>query len=455
MKYVIVDIETTGGNPSQGGITEIAAILHDGDRVVDRFHSLIDPERMIPGFITGLTGIDSSMVAGAPTFSEIADELYDFLKGNIFVAHNVNFDYSFIREALKLTGIEYTAPKLCTVRLSRKAFPGYGSYSLGRICEQLSISIKDRHRAMGDAEATVELFDRIIKGNPEVIFQTLKKANGESFLPPHISKERFLEIPESTGIYYFHDKNGQVIYVGKANDIRSRFKGHFSSSSKDKMQLYNEIHDVSWELTGNEFLAFLLESLEIKRLWPKFNKALKYNSWNWGLYQYEDGQGYIRFQVGKNSGSLKPILEFESHSEGWKFMMDQVEVFQLCPKLAGIQKTAGACYDFQIHKCLGACCNLESAEIYNSRVNGFLDSIIEQGGSVMIKETGIFPNETAFLYFENGVFSAYGFLDQGDSYSDELEIIQNLKKVKHLPETKYILRSFIPRLSLNQIMVIR
>jgi len=275
MKYVIVDIETTGGNPTHGGITEIAAILYDGNRVVDSFHSLIDPERMVPGFITGLTGIDNSMLEGAPKFSEIADELYDFLKGNVFVAHNVNFDYSFIREALKLAGIEYSAPKLCTVRLSRKAFPGFGSYSLGRICGHLSITIKERHRAMGDAEATVELFDKIIKSSPDVILQTLKKSGGESFLPPHISRQRFLEIPESTGIYYFHDKNGQVIYVGKANDIRSRFKGHFSSNSKDKMPLYNEIHDISWELTGNEFLAFLLESLEIKRLWPKYNKALK------------------------------------------------------------------------------------------------------------------------------------------------------------------------------------
>lgn len=455
MKYVIVDIETTGGNPTQGGITEIAAILYDGDRVVDRFHSLIDPESMIPGFITGLTGIDSDMLHGAPTFSDVAKDLYDFLNGNVFVAHNVNFDYSFIREALKVAGIEYNSPKLCTVRLSRKAFPGFGSYSLGRICGQLSISIKDRHRAMGDAEATVELFDKIFKNCPDVIYQSLKKSNGESFLPPYISRERFLQIPESTGIYYFHDKNGQVIYVGKANDIRSRFKGHFSSSSKDKMQLSNEIHDISWELTGNEFLAFLLECLEIKRLWPKYNKALKYNSWNWGLFQYEDGQGYVRFQIGKNTGNLKPILEFESHSEGWKYLMEQVEIFQLCPKLSGIQKTGGACYDFQIQKCLGACCNQESPEFYNARANGFLGSLLEKDGAMMIRETGIYPNEVAFLYFEKGVFSAYGFLDKEMSYADENEIIQNLKKVKHLPETKYILRSFITKISLDQIIVVK
>jgi len=313
MEFVIVDIETTGGNPSQGGITEIAALAFDGEKIIDKFHTLINPERYIPNFITGLTGIDQNMVDGAPTFGEIAQELYDFLENRIFVAHNVNFDYSFIKEAFKNLGFEFSPMKLCTVRLSRKAFPGYGSYSLGRICEQLSIKIENRHRAFGDAEATTLLFQKIYSIMPEVIFETLKKNNGEAFLPPNISKEKYLQIPEKTGIYYFHDQKGQVIYVGKANNIRSRFKSHFSGNSQEKMKLKSEIHDISWELTGSEFLAYLLETLEIKRIWPKFNRALKYKSSNWGLFQYEDNTGYIRFQVGKNSGSLKPIFEFDSH----------------------------------------------------------------------------------------------------------------------------------------------
>jgi len=454
MEFVIVDIETTGGNPSQGGITEIAALAFDGEKIIDKFHTLINPERYIPNFITGLTGIDQNMVDGAPTFGEVAQELYDFLENRIFVAHNVNFDYSFIKEAFKTLGFEFSPMKLCTVRLSRKAFPGYGSYGLGRICEQLSIKIENRHRAFGDAEATTMLFQKIYSIMPEVILDTLKKNNGEAFLPPNISKEKYLQIPEKTGIYYFHDQKGQVIYVGKANNIRSRFKSHFSGNSQEKMKLKSEIHDISWELTGSEFLAYLLETLEIKRIWPKFNRALKYKSSNWGLFQYEDNTGYIRFQVGKNSGSLKPIFEFDSHSEGWKFIIEQTESFQLCPKLTGIQKTPSQCYDHQINKCLGACCGKESAEVYNQRVSEFLDSLQQQNGAILIKEKGISPEESCALYFENGVFSAYGFFDTDYFYSHEDEILNALTKVKHLPETKYILRSFIPKIPHRNIIPI-
>jgi DNA polymerase III subunit epsilon len=454
MEFVIVDIETTGGNPSQGGITEIAALAFDGEKIIDKFQTLINPEREIPNFITGLTGIDQNMVDGAPTFDEIAQELYDFLENRIFVAHNVNFDYSFIKEAFKASGFEFSPLKLCTVRLSRKAFPGYGSYGLGRICEQLSIKIENRHRAFGDAEATTLLFQKIYNIKPEVIFETLKKNNGEAFLPPNISKEKYLQIPEKTGIYYFHDQKGQVIYVGKANNIRSRFKSHFSGNSQEKMKLKSEIHDISWELTGSEFLAYLLEALEIKRIWPKFNRALKYKSSNWGLFQYEDNTGYIRFQVGKNSGTLKPIFEFDSHSEGWKFIIEQTESFQLCPKLTGIQKTPSQCYDHQINKCLGACCGKESAEVYNQRVSTLLDSLQQQNGAILIKEKGISPEESCALYFENGVFSAYGFFDTDYFYSHEDDILNALTKVKHLPETKYILRSFIPKIPHKNIMPI-
>jgi DNA polymerase III subunit epsilon len=454
MEFVIVDIETTGGNPSQGGITEIAAIAFNGEKIIDRFHTLINPERYIPDFITGLTGIDQNLVADAPTFGEIAQELYVFLENRVFVAHNVNFDYSFIKEAFRTTGFEFNPFKLCTVRLSRKAFPGFGSYGLGRICEQLSIKIENRHRAFGDAEATTVLFEKIYRIKPEVIFDTLKKNNGEAFLPPNISKEKFLQIPEKTGIYYFHDQKGQVIYVGKAINIKSRFKSHFSGNSQEKLKLKSEIHDISWELTGSEFLACLLEALEIKRVWPKFNRALKYKSSNWGLFQYEDSNGYIRFNVGKNSNFLKPIYEFDSHSEGWKFIIEQTESFQLCPKLTGIQKTPADCYDHQHNKCLGACCGKESVEIYNKRVSEFLDSLEEQKGAIIIREKGILPEESCALYFENGVFKAYGFFDTDSFFSHEGEFLDALTKVKHLPETKYLLRSFIPKIAPGNIIPI-
>ena len=161
--YAIVDIETTGGSAAGSSITEIAIHIHDGERVVQHFTTLINPERRVPDFITALTGISNAMVASAPTFKEIAPIIFELLSENIFVAHNVNFDYSFIFHQLKLCGYELKVSKLCTVRLARKALPGFPSYSLGKICRSLNIQIDDRHRADGDAAATVILFNKILE----------------------------------------------------------------------------------------------------------------------------------------------------------------------------------------------------------------------------------------------------------------------------------------------------
>lgn len=457
MLFAIVDIETTGGNPLQGGITEIAALIHDGNRVMDTFHTLVNPQQFIPGFITGLTGIDQEMVKNSPVFGEIAAELFEFLKGKIFVAHNVNFDYTFIKEAFRKEGYVYEVQKLCTVKLSRKAFPGYKSYSLGRLCEQLNIRIENRHRAIGDAEATAILFKKIYGVNNDVINLSLKKNNGELFLPPNISKEKYLELPESTGVYYFHDAKGKVIYVGKALDIRSRFKGHFSGTSKDKakMDLKYEIHDISVELTGSEFLAYLIEMLEIKRLWPKFNKSQKFKSSNWALVSYEDTNGFLRFQISKVISAINTVQQFDSHSEAWKFLMDNVETFELCPKLSGIQKSNDGCFDYKIKKCKGACCGKEDVESYNYRVKEFLSSIDEMSGSILIREKGRNAEEQSAMFFENGLFSGYGFISHSESISKLSEVFDVLKKVKMIPESKYILRSFLGKIPMNNIMVIK
>ena len=457
MLFAIVDIETTGGNPTQGGITEIAAFVHDGEKIVDRFHTLLNPERFIPGFITGLTGIDQQMVADAPTFQDIAHRLFEFLKDKVFIAHNVNFDYSFIREAFKNHGYTFDVPKLCTVRLSRKAFPGYGSYGLGRICEQLSIKIENRHRAFGDAEATAVLFGMIYSKSQELVFSSLKKNNGEAFLPPNISKEQYLKIPNSTGVYYFHDAKGQVIYVGKALDISSRFKGHFSGNSQDsdKTKLRSEIHDVSWEVTGSEFLAYLFELLEIRRLWPKYNRAQKFKASSWGLYQYEDSQGFIRFQIGKSTNGLFPLIQFDNHSEGWKFLMDKIKEHQLCPKLSGIQKVPNECYDVKIGMCKGACCDKEESLSYNKRAKEFIALLRQQSGNIIIKDKGRSASEEAALYFENGIFSGYGFFSKEQDLRTDTEIMDQLKKVKQYPDSKYILRTFLSKIPIGQIKMIR
>lgn len=442
--YAIVDIETTGGFSPQNRIIEIAVVFHDGEKITGHYETLLDPGRNIPGFITGLTGIDADMLEGAPSFSEIAADLLAMLEDKVFVAHNVGFDFSFVKDAFEKEGITYKSKRLCTVRLSRKIFPGHRSYSLGRICEAKGIVVNDRHRALGDAWATALLFGQLIKSDQEGHIQkSLFGRNKELTLPPHISLKTFQELPQSTGVYYFHDKNGQVIYVGKAINIQNRFTGHFTG--KSKVSLKSEIYDVSFELTGSELLALMMEVMEIKRLWPKYNRAMKNKSVSWGIFLYEDRQGYLRFQVNKVIPGLKPLFSFNNHADAWHFLTEKVTAFDLCPKLSGIQKTPGACYDHQFDKCAGACCGKESSTDYNLKVEQCLATVRLLDSKVLIKDTGRTPAEETVMYFENGFLSAFGFIDKALITASNYEILDYLKPVKKVAETSYLLNAYLEK----------
>lgn len=412
--YAIVDIETTGGFAGKSRITEIAIYFHDGENIVDSYETLINPGQYIPAYITGLTGINQQMVEAAPPFEAVAEEIHGLLKDKIFIAHNVHFDYSFLKRAFEDLSLNFNPKRLCTVRLSRSLFPGLRSYGLGNLCEQLNIAIENRHRAGGDAKATAILFDQLIRKDREYIALALKRNSKETTLPPNLSKEAYEALPELPGVYYFLDQQGEVIYVGKAIDIKKRITSHFSGTSKHKRNQYirNEIHHISYELTGNELIALLLESHEIKRLWPKYNKAQKSASNTWGIYRYEDRHGYIRFNISKNVKRLKPLIAFNTHSDAWQFMMNKIREFELCPKLSGIQKSDGACYDLALGQCKGACNGLETHNIYNDKVLATIESFHDTQRSFAILGSGRTEEEHAVVLVENGIFHGFGFCDR-------------------------------------------
>ena len=321
--YAIVDIETTGGYADNHRVTEIAVYHHDGTRITDTFHTLLNPGRNIPGFITGLTGITSQMVSKAPSFDEMAPEIQDWLKDRVFVAHNAHFDYSFIKKEFEGVGVNWQPKKLCTVRLSRKIIPGLESYGLGRLSESLGIKIPNRHRAGGDAEATAKIFSILLqRDNEGVIMKALKRNSGETILPPNLAKEEFDKLPAKPGVYYFLDGHGQVIYVGKAINIKKRIAGHFTGEAREwnRSNIRNEIHHITYELTGTELIALILEAQEIRRIWPKYNLALKYKIEEWGVYDYEDRNGYLRFGVNIVHKGTKPLITFTNKDDAWSFM---------------------------------------------------------------------------------------------------------------------------------------
>ncbi len=441
--YAIVDIETTGGFAGNNGITEIAIFIHDGQSVTDQFSSLVNPERLIPRYITGLTGISNEMVSNAPTFSQLAGEIHDWLHDKVFIAHNVQFDYSFIKQSLEREGFTFRPKKLCTVRLSRKVFPGQRSYSLGNLCESLSIPITDRHRAAGDARATTVLFDRILKSNPEIVGQMLKHRSRENILPPHLPREEFDELPEAPGVYYFLDEHGTVIYVGKAINIKKRILGHFGGTAKGHRNQYmrNEVHHISFELTGNELVALVLESQEIKRLWPKYNQAQKRPVSSWGIFRYEDRDGHIRLQVGRKTRGMHPLAAFHSHSEAWHYLLGQVKEFELCPKLTGIQKSTGACYDYETGGCRGACILEEPSAEYNARVEEMIDSWATHEDSYIIVGEGREDDEHAVILVEEGVYSGFGFCRKEFAFSNPEEVREIIKPSQPTPEITQYLQS--------------
>jgi DNA polymerase III subunit epsilon len=436
--YAIVDIETTGSYAANNGITELAIVLHDGNKIVDRFETLINPLAAIPQYVQVLTGIHPDMLKDAPVFSDVAFRVFEMLKDAVFVAHHVNFDYSFIRHQLETCGFELDAKKLCTVRLSRKIFPGLPGYSLGKLCRDLDIPIQNRHRAGGDADATVILFEKILRKDTQgAIRQMLQGKSREQYLPPNLPAEQIGSVPYTPGVYYFHDQKGKVIYVGKAKNLRSRVCSHFSNNHPGlrKQEFLRNIYSVTWRDCGTELMAFLMECVEIRRLWPAYNSSLKRFEQTYGLYVYEDQSGYLRLTIEKKKQNLLTYYSFNGLSEGWQVLRKLVREFELCPKLCFIQKGNETCSGLSINTCRGACEQKENAPEYNQRLVAALESLQEMLPSFMIRDRGRDSSEESCVLIEKGRFYGMGYLDK------ELQI-QSLETLKEqltaYPENDYM-----------------
>jgi DNA polymerase III subunit epsilon len=416
--YAIVDIETTGGSAASSGITEIAIHVHDGERVVQHFTTLINPEQRIPDFITALTGINNAMVASAPTFKEIAKTIFDLLSDTIFVAHNVNFDYSFVHHQLKQNGYELNVNKLCTVRLSRKVFKDLPSYSLGKLCRSLKINIDDRHRADGDAKATVVLFEKILALNGiEHIDKMLKRTSSEQWLPMQLEKQKINILPTTVGVYYFHDAKGKIIYVGKAINIKKRVTSHFThnDAGNRRQNFIRLVADISFKICANELHALILESTEIKKLWPKYNYSQKQPMQKYALYSFEDNRGYIRLAIDKKKKNLSAIYNFNLLHEGQVLLRKMVEEFELNEKLCYIDKTAFSEKDAAF---------IDAPKFYNGKVRKALETLQEQLPTFALMDEGINKNEQLCFLIEKGNFWGMGFVPE-DKYVNDIEKLKD------------------------------
>lgn len=420
MLYAIVDIETTGGYAAANGIIEIAVFITDGKKVVNEFHSLVNPYYTIPRFIQSLTGITNEMVESERDFRSISNELYELLHDKVFVAHNVNFDYSFVKHHLQKEGYELNCKKICTIRLGRQIIPGLRGYGLGKICKHLGIEIEDRHRAKGDAAATVQLFHHLLEKDSNGHVQTmLKQGSKEQFLPPNVPADEIKNLPPQPGVYYFHDKKGKVIYVGKAKSLKKRVNSHFSNNkpNRQKQEFLKKIYHVSYQCTATELMAFILESSEIKKLWPEQNRSQKRFDQTYGMYYFEDSNGYLRLCIEKRRKNLKALYTFNLLSEGYSLLRKMVDEFNLCPKLCFLQSANVQCQSLLVKKCKGACEQKETAEEYNKRVLACIHDIETELPTFALIDDGLQQEEQSCILVEKGKFYGMGYLPSDSNFT--------------------------------------
>ena len=442
--YSVVDIETTGNGYKGQKITEISVFLFDGEKIIDEFTSLVNPEQAIPYFITNLTGITEAMVRTAPKFYEIAKKVAEITKDAIFVAHNVNFDYNIIRDEFKSLGFDFKRKKLCTVRLSRKIIPGLSSYSLGNICTAEGIEIAARHRAKGDAEATLELFRRLLKRDDNFTINSFLNAKSrEATLPPLLDKQVVDKLPERHGVYYFKNEQKEVIYVGKANNIKQRVISHFYDKKKKERTMCLETADISYTETGSELIALLHESSEIKHLYPKFNRAQRKAGEAVGLFSYEDQKGIVHLAFNRLKLTPNPLMKFYSMAACRSMLEKVCEVFELCPKYCHLQTNVNACFHYQLQQCKGICTGKEAVESYNKRVYEAIKSLGLQTENLVIKESGRNNKEIGFALILNGIYQGFGYVDKNQDIKEPNDYLLYVKPQKDTRDIQRILKSYL------------
>lgn len=415
--YAIIDIETTGGSARLEKITEIAVYLHDGINITGEYVSLVNPERNIPYFITSLTGITNEMVEDAPKFYEIAKKIIELTEGRTFVAHNARFDYSFIRQEFKSLGFNFKRSILDTVTLSRKLIPGHKSYSLGNICRDLNISINGRHRAAGDAMATVKLLEILIARDIENNLNgaSLLKNTRISKLNPKLNIEKVESIPDEPGVYYFYNEKKDLIYIGKSRNLQQRISTHLSNNSTNRaMEMRDLIADISWETTGSELIALLKESFEIKRNKPVFNRAQRRTGFQWGIFSFFDTNGYLNLRYGQVNDEEIPLSVFTSKEKSRTKLNTLIEKFNLCQKLSGMYNTDGACFHYQVGMCRGACIGKESPGDYNERALKAAEEFVFTRKNFFVVDRGRDEDERCAVKIINGKYSGYGYFNIND-----------------------------------------
>ena len=443
--YAILDIETTGGKYNEEGITEIAIYKFDGHEIVDQFISLVNPERKIQPFVVNLTGINNEMLRNAPKFYEVAKRIIEITEGCILVAHNAQFDTRILRTEFDRLGYDYQRESLCTVELAKKLIPDMPSYSLGKLVRSLGIPLSDRHRAAGDAKATVTLFKLLLSKDQkkEIISQTVRMEAKRQLEPKLL--DMIEATPSVTGVYYMHREDGSIIYIGKSRNIKKRLNQHFTSDNRKSKKIQLEVAAVSYEATGSDLIAQLKESEEIKRNKPRYNRALRKTIYNCQLGLTKDEAGYLQFKMEKTNLDKPAITTFTNYQQAKSQLFKITEQHQLCQKHTGLHKTSGPCFLHTIKECFGACIGEEPVDQYNARVERYLAMHSYENQNMVIIDHGREVDERSVILIEDGVYRGFGFFNLNYQINN-LEILRSIiSPMEDNRDAQHIIHSFLRR----------
>ena len=453
--YAIVDIETTGGKFNEEGITEIAIYRHDGHQIVDQFSSLVNPERPIQAFVASLTGINNNMLRQAPKFYEVAKRIVEITDNAILVAHNAQFDYRILRTEFTRLGYEFERRTICTVELSKKLLPGHASYSLGKLTRALGIPISDRHRAQGDAQATVKLFQLLLDRDHEKnIVEASIRLDPKKQLEPNLL-ELIERAPSETGIYYLRNKEDKLIYIGKSKNIKKRLTQHFTGQDRKSKKLQLETVDVQVERTGNELVALLKESEEIKIHKPLYNRSLRRSIFRYQLSHFTDQQGYINLKIDPSDRRKNSITTFGTFAQAKSVLFKITEQYELCQKLNGLYQSKEACFSYGLNQCNGACIQKEAPETYNQRVQEFIDKNIYQSSDLIIVDKGRYLEERSCILIENGAFKGIGYFDLNFQIQNPEVLKSIIRPMQDNRDAQHIIQSYLRRNKVLKIINLR
>jgi DNA polymerase-3 subunit epsilon len=395
-----VDLETTGGTAAHHRIIEVGIVLLDGGRVTEEWSTLVRPGVRIPPMIAAFTGIDDDMVADAPPFEDVRSEVRRRLDGRLFVAHNARFDYGFLRSEFRRAGEKFSAPALCTVRLSRTLYPEHRRHNLDTLIERFALGCEARHRALGDAQVLPGLLAAMEHDHGSGHVGTVVDGMlSEARLPPQLSADLADDLPEGPGVYLFRGEGGALLYVGKSRNLRSRVFDHFAAEhrSAKESKLTRQVCQVEWIETGGELGALLLESKLVKQLAPTANRRLRRSETLCGL-RLTQRDGVLRPEVLALDASSFAASEvtygpFRSERDAWRALEGKAREAALCLKVLGRESGEGSCFALQLGRCRGACVGKEPLALHDARAQLALSSLRLKPwpfpGAVGIREPGV------------------------------------------------------------------